>query len=262
MSLSQSMSLSKSISMPDLKPLRVQTPTASPGTLGTLAALASGGSNWPGGSPSRSPSKMKLAAQKMGLADAANGDATSPVLKVPAGPASPWRPPVSNIKVAKTEKPLANSLSKVELQPFEKAYIAANESEKLSYKIALPGEEYTSRYNFTATPEIIDKEKRGGQLISWVGVKGSRVGDSVAPSFQLPNGQVLRFFHASKKRNSRTPYDEPAEKLPETLAAVHMNRLPARPAPPFPTERDVPKITQTVELVAPTPTTSCRRAPA
>ena len=82
---------------------------------------------------------------------------------------------------------------------------------------------------------------------------GSRVGESVAPSFALPDGRIMRLFHASHKRNARTPFAEPAETLPETLSGLGMQRLPQRPPPPLPNERDMPKVAHRVELTPPLP---------
>jgi len=141
-----------------------------------------------------------------------------------------------------------------ELEPFEKAYLAASESDRLRYKIAMPAEEeYTKNFAFMGDDVIKRDDRAPGTLVSWVGVAGSRVGDSVAPSFTLPDGRILRLFHSSQRRNARTPAAEPAENVPETLAGLGMHRLPQRPQPPHPNERDVPRIARTVELHAPVP---------
>jgi len=207
----------------------------------------------------RSPSKLKIAAEKIGLVGSSPPRSpTSP----PGSPTSrpgtspqrnPWEPPVSNIEFTKSNISFSGH---IELEPFEKEYLEANEA-KLQYKIAMPAEEeYTSRFAFTGSDVVKTEEKRSGKLYSWLGVPGSRVGNSVAPSFALPDGRILRFFHASKRRNARTPYLESAEILPETLAGLGMQRLPSRPSPPIPNERDMPRITRKVTLEPPLPVKS------
>ena len=172
--------------------------------------------------------------------------------------ADPWHPNVSNIeKIAPPKSvlsPLKNSSDK--LQPFEEAYLASGDSDKLRFKVELPSdEEYTSSFAFAGVrgPE---EKTAPGTLISWVGVAGSRVGDYVAPSFELPDGKILRLFHASRKRNARTPLPEPAENLPETLFALEMGSLPIKPPPITMNEHDMPTVPDAVALLAPQPVKS------
>jgi hypothetical protein len=79
------------------------------------------------------------------------------------------------------------------------------------------------------------------------------VGDSVAPSFTLPNGKEMRFFHKENRRNARKPTAEPSEASPDSLRALGLTWLPARPSPPRPNESDVPKLEHAIEMVAPKP---------
>ena len=62
--------------------------------------------------------------------------------------------------------------------------------------------------------------------------------------FELPNGRVLRLFHASNKRNWRSPPQEPVEPLPAALTTLGLAGLPPHPPPPQPSRRDVQKLTQ------------------
>lgn len=143
------------------------------------------------------------------------------------------------------------------LKPFETEYLEAVESQRLNYSVALPTEEeYTARFDFREGVVVKDKSDRANasKMYSWMGVPGSAVGSSIAPeAIALPNGKMLRLFHSSQKRNARTPTPEASEARPDTLMMLGMVSLPPLLQTPCPDEHDVPRLSQTVELVAPRP---------
>ena len=172
-----------------------------------------------------------------------------------------WSPQVKGIEMVKPRRSATAAAieEQMDLQPFERQYLANEISDQLLYKVDFPQDkEYTSRFAFTGLSDVKSGQSKGpsGKLVSWVGVPGSRVGDSVASPFTLPDGRVIRMFHTSCRRNARTPHPEQVERLPETLSALGMNALPARPFPVAPSERDVPRIVQTVSLLPPQPARS------
>ena len=174
----------------------------------------------------------------------AGGSSRSPVT---------WRPNVTTIDPVET--PASFKVNIDELEDFERAYLIKGNETKARYKIGLPEEEeYRAKFAFMG--KVGAQSKGNGKLVSWLGVAGSAVGDSVAPAWGLPDGRILRLFHTSQKRNARVPYPELPEVMPDTLSGLRVQRLPQRPLPPAPNERDVPKIPVTVELISPIPAKS------
>ena len=192
-----------------------------------------------------------------------------PPLALPAAD-DPWRPHVTGIEVLggggasgpggemdslDPVQRLALGVGAEELSAVERAYLQRVAGDRLNLKISLPeDEQYTPRFHFRPTAsEKGAKSGPSGKLVSWQATAGSRVGDSVAPSFTLPNGKEMRFFHKENRRNARKPTAEPSEASPDSLRALGLTWLPARPSPPRPNESDVPKLEHAIEMVAPKP---------
>lgn len=189
----------------------------------------------------------------------------------------PWRPHVTSIAIIDTAAASAAAAAEAggdaaaaaaeemdamqrlasspDLSLFEKAYLESLDNNRLNFEIGLPEEEqHTPRFHFhPAAGQRGAKPGPSGKLLGWQATPLSRVGNSIAPLFTLPDGKVMRFFHKGNARNARKPTTELSEPLPRTLEVLEMPWLPSRPMAPMPAEVDVPKLTQTVELVAPTP---------
>ena len=203
------------------------------------------------------------------LAAAPSAAMVVPPLALPplaAGGDDPWCPHVTDIEVFENaadgeadgahDIDPAMQLSKSgDLSAFERAYLQSVAGDRLNFQIKLPeDEQYTPRFHFhPAAGQKGAKKGPSGKLVSWKATDGSRVGDSVAPSFTLPNGTTMRFFHRENRRNAIKPKAEPDERRPDSLDALGMGWLPARPSPPRPTEADVPRLEHSAELIPPKP---------
>ena len=146
----------------------------------------------------------------------------------------------------------------------------------LNFRVSLDdGNEYVPHYSFQSagqgsallasegprtdgpTPAEL-RAMRGdslGALVTWEAVKGSKVGDGLFHTFELPDdsGRVLRLYHTSNKRNARLPSSEPHAAPPDSLAALQALALPPSPPPPQPSKRDLPRLAQTIFLAAAQP---------
>ena len=100
-----------------------------------------------------------------------------------------------------------------------------------------------------------------GQLVSWTGAKGSRIGDELYKSFELPDGRVVRLYHSSNKRNWREPAPEPTEVRPRGLSALGL-WVPSMAQTVALGKQDVPKPAQAAHalLVMPHPKETERAA--
>ena len=164
-----------------------------------------------------------------------------------------------------------------QLSEWQMAYLAGEQP--LQFSAQLPTEqEHTPRFQFqkedalstakegsganAASLEklLVQKEQLAGVagvLVSWQASPGSRVGDSLFPSYPLPDGRTLRMFHRSHRRNAVAPPEEPAAPVypppPDDLTALQLDGLPAAPPPTQPSKRDVPTLPQSIHLGAPQP---------
>ena len=142
--------------------------------------------------------------------------------------------------------------------------------------MSLPSEsEYTPKFRFAPQGEgsslkLGESGGQGGKLVFWPAAPPSKlrdgrmVGSKIAEQlgfkgFELPNGKVLRLFHASTKRNWKAPPQEPVEPLASSLVTVGLPELPPHPHPPQPSRRDVQKLTQ-ADVKAPKPRVEKRAA--
>ena len=174
---------------------------------------------------------------------------------------SAWAPKIEALEIMAEEKkgPAAD------LEDWQAEYLAAEESSRLRFTVNMPaGEEYTSKFKCGAPGEGIggfgDKEGMGGKLVFWEAAKPKRLGklhgnrevsSRIAEQlgfkgFELPNGKVLRLFHASNKRNWKTPPQEPVEPIPADLLTLNLPALPPHPHPPQPSRRDVQSFRQRI----------------
>ena len=164
--------------------------------------------------------------------------------------------------------------SKQQLEDWEEAYL--NSQGNLRFKVSLPSEsEYTPKFRFAPQGEGSSLKQgesggQGGKLVFWPAAPPSKlrdgrmVGSKIAEQlgfkgFELPNGKVLRLFHASTKRNWKAPPQEPVEPLASSLVTVGLPELPPHPHPPQPSRRDVQKLTQ-ADVKAPKPRVEKRAA--
>ena len=154
------------------------------------------------------------------------------------------------------------------LRPFERRYLEKAEQSRLRFKVELPKEEQHAKSRYTFDSGKVSKADPEGaktaKLISWVGNAHSTVGNAIAPPFAMPNGDsksVLRLFHAEQKRNARTPTAEHTEPVGDGLHATLLDFVPLRPMCPYIELSDVPRITQTMELVPPRPMYSTLEPP-
>ena len=177
-----------------------------------------------------------------------------------------WRPPVVLLATDGTATPRKLT--------WQEEYVRGEAP--LNFKVSLDdGNEYVPHYSFQSggqgsallasegprtdgpTPGEL-RAMRGdalGALVTWEAVKGSKVGDGLFHTFELPDdsGRVLRLYHTSNKRNARPPYAEPQAAPPDSLAALQALALPPSPPPPQPSKRDLPRLAQSIFLAAAQP---------
>ena len=108
-----------------------------------------------------------------------------------------WRPNVNQIALKPLDPSAVDNQVRTEdgeeLKDFERAYLESAEKGRLRFKVELSHEEeHTPRFHFNAgavsKAGVQQKSGPSGKLVSWVGNAKSIVGNSIAPPFDMPNG--------------------------------------------------------------------------